>query len=108
MLRAEHDVVTCNDPREALRRLVVDGERYDVIFCDLMMPHLSGVELFRQVRERRPGLAERFVFITGGITDEKVRSFLASLPNLCLDKPFDRKRLREVTRSFAGRAEVEG
>jgi PAS domain S-box-containing protein len=106
LLGGEHEVVTCSDPRAALRKLVEGAEQFDVIFCDLMMPHLSGVELFRQVRDRRPGLAGRFVFITGGVTDEGVRTFLAGLPNLCLDKPFERKQLRELARSFAGQPEA--
>ncbi len=108
LLGGEHEVVTCSDPRAALRRLVEGAEAFDVVFCDLMMPQVSGVELFRQVRERSPALAGRFVFISGGVTDEGVRSFLGRLPNLCLDKPFDKQRLREVARSFAARPAPAG
>ena len=34
--------------REALERLAA-GEQYDVILCDLMMPEVSGIELYRSL-----------------------------------------------------------
>jgi PAS domain S-box-containing protein len=101
VLRPEHEVTALADPREALRAIEA-GAAFDVVFCDLMMPHLSGMELFRRVREARPALAERFVFISGGITRDEVRAFLAAVPNERLAKPFARDALRGAARRFAG------
>jgi hypothetical protein len=50
-------------------------------------------------------MAAKFVFISGGITKQEVRDFLARLPNERLDKPFDSKRLRAVARKYAARGE---
>jgi DNA-binding response OmpR family regulator len=69
-----------------------------------MMPHLTGMELYRQVRERHPRLADRFVFITGGIVHDDVRAFLAQVPNAQLEKPFSGIELREVTRRVLRRS----
>jgi PAS domain S-box-containing protein len=98
-LDKEHEVVAISDPREALQR-IESGEKFDVVFCDLMMPHLSGQALYERVRANRPDLAERFVFITGGASDPKVQSFLADVPNERVDKPFNVQNLRGIARRF--------
>ena len=89
------------DPREALLRFE-QGRRFDVVFCDLMMPHLSGDALFERVRAIAPDQAERFVFITGGATEPRVQTFLAQVPNERLEKPFDVQNLRGIVRRSVG------
>ncbi|MCP4447187.1 MAG: response regulator [Myxococcales bacterium] len=37
---------------------------FDLIFCDLMMPEVSGQQLYTMACEKKPELAEHFVFIT--------------------------------------------
>ena len=99
LLRPESEVVALSDPHEALRRLE-SGERFDVILCDLMMPELSGMELYSRVEARNPHTAERFVFMTGGIIHAEVRAFLARVPNERVEKPFSQGTLRDITRRF--------
>jgi len=74
---------------------VCDGG-YDLIFCDLMMPLVSGQEIYAMVRERTPTLAARFIFITGGISGRDTEIFLADNDVRILYKPFDRNALREM------------
>jgi CheY-like chemotaxis protein len=81
--------------------LLTDGSRFDVVFCDLMMPHLTGMDLFARIMAQDPALAERFVFMTGGISNETLLSFLAEVPNERLDKPLSSQNLRGVARRFA-------
>ncbi len=95
ILGREHDVVTLSDSREALRRLET-GEHFDVVFCDLMMPHLSGDVLYEKVAAVAPALAARFVFITGGACETRLQRFLAEAPNPCIDKPFSVDTLRSA------------
>ena len=38
----------------------------DIILTDVMMPEVSGIDVYREVTARRPELASRFVFMTGG------------------------------------------
>jgi PAS domain S-box-containing protein len=101
LLSSEHDVVAIGDSREARARLA-SGDKFDVVFCDLMMPHLSGVELYRWARDRDPALADRFVFITGGVPREDTAAFLSEIPNERLEKPFSTQNLRGVTRRYVG------
>lgn len=46
-----HEVVTASDGREALR-LLERPETFDVVVSDISMPHMTGIELLRAVRER--------------------------------------------------------
>ena len=102
LLKREHDVVTSSDPREALRRLT-SGAQFDVVFCDLMMPYLSGEALYTRVKVHDPKLAERFVFITAGAIDAGTRRFLAEVPCERVEKPFSMQNLRGIARRFARR-----
>lgn len=101
ILEKEHEVVALGDSREALRRLE-SGERFDVVFCDLMMPNLSGDELYQRVRMRDAQLADRFVFLTGGANNPKAQMFLSDVPNERLEKPFNTQNLRGIAGRFFG------
>jgi CheY-like chemotaxis protein len=93
VLSNEHEVVLEQDATDALSR-IARGERYDVILCDIMMPVMSGAELYSRIREIAPEEAARIVFITGGTYVPEVRRFLDSVPNVALEKPFDPDALR--------------
>jgi PAS domain S-box-containing protein len=107
-LRAEHDVVLIGDSREAQRLLLGAHEPFDVIFCDLMMPHLNGMDLYREVEGHDPAVAERFAFVTGGVLDARVQSFLEDVPNPRFEKPFTSARLRGMTSRLVSRIERRG
>ena len=78
---------------------------FHVILCDLMMPDLTGIDVYHRVKESDPGLEERIVFLTGGAFTEQARGFLATVPNLRLDKPFSPEGLEKVIRRAAGETE---
>ena len=94
-LSNEHDVTSFTDPRAALAELESDRV-YDVVFCDLVMPHLNGMELFQTARARRPAMASRFVFMTGGVVRPDLVAFLAETDAYCLEKPFEMRKLRAL------------
>jgi CheY-like chemotaxis protein len=91
-LRDEADVVAAREGREAIRILHEDQE-FDLILCDLMMPGLTGMDVFDQISRELPALCRRFVFMTGGAVTERARKFLDGMPEQRLDKPF---RLEQV------------
>jgi PAS domain S-box-containing protein len=62
---------------------------YDVIFCDLMMPELSGMAVHAAIAREKPEVAEKMVFITGGTFTEEARNFATHHGARCLFKPFD-------------------
>jgi len=97
LFAGEHDVVVAVSGREALARLLEDRD-FDVILCDLMMPDLTGMDLFEEIKATRPELAERFVFMTGGALTGRVEEFFQRYPNRCIQKPFDLVELRSLVR----------
>jgi PAS domain S-box-containing protein len=98
VLRQEHDVTALTSGREALKQLI-RGERYELILCDLMMPELSGMELYEEISRLAPEQAERVVFLTGGAFSPRARQFLARVKNRCVEKPFTPGELRELVRA---------
>jgi two-component system, NtrC family, sensor kinase len=97
VLGREHDVRLFSDPREALEALRLNPV-VDVVFCDLMMPHMTGQELYRELSQTHSVVAARFVFMTGGATRAPERRFLDELPNELLEKPFGMQELLAVAR----------
>ncbi|MFY0564635.1 two-component regulator propeller domain-containing protein [Archangium lansingense] len=92
-LAPEHEVAAFRGARPALERLRA-GERYSLILCDVMMPEMTGLELYETLVRELPGQAERVVFLTGGAFSEEARAFLATTQRPCLDKPFEPEALR--------------
>jgi CheY-like chemotaxis protein len=102
-LSGAHDVTAVTSGEDALAAIRA-GEVYDVVICDVMMPVLSGVEVYEAVRATHPDAAERFVFITGGVLHERGRRFLETVPNRVVLKPFDIRAMRELVGQVAARA----
>jgi PAS domain S-box-containing protein len=87
-LSREFDVRVVSSGAEALDVLADDGT-FDFIFCDLMMPEMSGMDVFAELSRRQPEIAGKVLFMTGGVYTPEVRAFIARVPNRCLQKPFD-------------------
>jgi DNA-binding NtrC family response regulator len=90
MLAAYHDIITFSDPRDGMRCLI-EQQPPDVIICDINMPMVDGVELYREVTRVRPFLARRFVFLTGGVSEEAAT--LLPGDSRILEKPVHRDEL---------------
>jgi len=102
MLENDHDVSVASSGSEALRHL--EGRTFDAVVCDVMMPGMTGMELYAAIRERDPGLATRVVFMTGGAFVPKVAEFLASVDNPTIEKPFRLDHLKSALRGLGGGA----
>jgi CheY-like chemotaxis protein len=68
--------------------LLTSDASYDCILCDLMIPGLSGAEVYREAVARWPSLTNRFVFMTGGAVTPDCREFLDAFTGDVLWKPF--------------------
>jgi CheY-like chemotaxis protein/two-component sensor histidine kinase len=90
-----HDVVTMTSGKEALAR-IASGERFDAILSDLMMPEVTGMELYEELSKIAPAQARSMIFMTGGAFTEVAREFLDRVPNTRLEKPFDVTNVLEI------------
>jgi CheY-like chemotaxis protein len=94
---AEHDVTCAGSARQALT-LLESSPAFDIIFSDVMMPTMTGLELYEELRLHRPEDASRLVFLTGGSNTALGDDRLGSLPNRHLAKPFGVQDLRRTIR----------
>jgi len=100
---AGDDVSVASSGSEALAKLG-QGTPFDVIFCDVMMPEMSGVELYRQISQQHPGREHQIVFVTGGAFTEPAARFIGAVKNPTLKKPFTGSALRELVATVTRRA----
>jgi CheY-like chemotaxis protein len=94
-LGGDHDVTAVLGGSAALD-LMAAGKRYDLVLCDLMMPQVTGMEVYDRVLALDPAQAARIVFLTGGAFTPSAREFLDSVKNRRLEKPFDLTDLRQL------------
>jgi signal transduction histidine kinase/CheY-like chemotaxis protein len=92
-LGGEFDVVSVTSGAAALARLRA-GERYDLVFCDLLMPVMTGVELHAELERLDPALAGRMVFLTGGAFTPTTHAFLSRPGIVFIEKPFELEAIR--------------
>jgi PAS domain S-box-containing protein len=83
----DYDVTISVAANEALDILAADS-RFDIVLCDLMMPGMTGPELYREACRMRPELSTHFIFMTGGAFTDWAREFLERTRCPVLDKPF--------------------
>lgn len=98
LLAPDCEVLAVTNANEALRR-ISEREQFDLILCDLMMPEMSGMELYTKLQELAPDQVGRFIFMTGGVYTASSREFLDRISNRCIDKPFDLAALRALIAS---------
>jgi two-component system cell cycle sensor histidine kinase/response regulator CckA len=82
------------DGEEALAR--VRQNTYDVVICDLKMPRVDGMMLYRAIAAATPTLARRVIFVTGDVAGADAERFLEESGCRWLSKPF---RLGDLLRS---------
>jgi PAS domain S-box-containing protein len=95
ILDPAHEVTAVYTARDAIVRLE-RGEQYDVILCDILMPQMSGYDLYRSLEQMAPDLIRRIIFMTGGPFSTRGAGFLDSVNNARLEKPFSPEALRTV------------
>lgn len=106
-----HKVDVVGSGHAALERLAETGGEYDLVLCDLMMPDMTGMDVYEEVEQRHPELKSRFVFISGGGVTERSRRFLEAHADRVLPKPIDSRQLCELLQRSGsnepGRAVIE-
>jgi PAS domain S-box-containing protein len=94
-----YDVTVVTTAKEALE-LIISDRPFDVVLSDLMMPEMSGMELYDELVRRGSSGAERMVFMTGGAFTPAAKAFLDRVPNQRFDKPFDAETVRQLVQTM--------
>jgi two-component system, NtrC family, sensor kinase len=99
ILGIEHDV-TCEPSSKAALERFRNGERFDVVLCDLMMPYLTGIDLYDALLEIDPRQARSVLFLTGGAFTPRAQAFLDRVQSATIEKPFNQATLNRRVREF--------
>ena len=91
-LSLDYEVRQAGSGAEALRALA-EGS-FDAVVCDLLMPDLHGLEVQRQAEVLRPGIGQRFIFLTGGADETSDLRARQGCPRL--HKPFEMAELQAL------------
>lgn len=89
-LRRYHEVTCATGGKSAIELLASGKHHFDAVISDVMMPDVSGVDLYKWIQRYEPHLAVRVVFMTGGAYSKRTRKFLESVTQPVVPKPFAR------------------
>jgi DNA-binding response OmpR family regulator len=56
---------------------------------------MGGGDFYRVVKEKRPSLTDRIIFLTGDTLGDETRTFIDSVTNPLIEKPFQLSELNE-------------
>jgi DNA-binding response OmpR family regulator len=81
-----HDADEGSSVQQALQKIA--AQDYDLIITEMHLPVADYLHLYQRLRLIRPGLAQRVIFISGGIPSDEVRVFLDQVGCPLIRKPF--------------------
>ncbi|KAH6722099.1 histidine kinase-group VI protein [Leptodontidium sp. MPI-SDFR-AT-0119] len=104
MLKLEdiYDVVIAKDGQEAFDKVkesMSKGEFFDLIFMDVQMPNLDGLQSTRLIRQM--GYSAPIVALTAFAEESNVKDCYDSGMDMFLSKPIRRPALKQVLKKFA-------
>jgi PAS domain S-box-containing protein len=102
LLKKKNDVLSALTGLDALAILEREKGKVDSLVSDLNMPDMNGMNLYKNLAQKFPGLEKRIIFITGGIFTEELRDFLKTVPNRCLEKPLKFEDLQGAVSQWTG------
>jgi len=88
----DYDIDTVYSGEDGLAK--IDNKRYDLVITDLMMPGMSGIDVLRTIKEKKPEL--KVVIFTGYATVETAREALKMGAFDYIPKPFTKEEFRDV------------
>lgn len=96
---SSHDVLVVTSAQAALDFINKDNH-FDIIFCDLMMPQMTGIDLYDEISKNKPEIAKKMVFMTGGAFTDRAKEFLEQVQNEKIDKPFNIEKIQKIVKKL--------
>lgn len=91
----EYRVATAKDGYEAID--MVKKDKFDIIFVDVKMPGINGVETFEQIHKISPETP--VIMITGYSIDEMLEEAKGKGAYACIHKPVDMEKIIRIVES---------
>jgi CheY-like chemotaxis protein len=86
-------------PNGALAIGMLEEKKYDVIFMDIQMPEMNGIEATREIRSRNLGHPYIIAMTAGIMEEDRIESFAAGM-NDYITKPVNLADLRHLLQRF--------
>jgi signal transduction histidine kinase/ActR/RegA family two-component response regulator len=103
---AGYQTDTGTDGLEAMEK--IKEKDYDLIICDVRMPRLNGIELYRKLNSVGSEAGRRTLFITGDTISPETIGFIEENGIPYLGKPFEIDELLEAVQKELKRARITG
>jgi two-component system, cell cycle sensor histidine kinase and response regulator CckA len=84
---AGYEAEPVTDAPSAATRLLSDAP-FDLVYCDLMMKGMTGIDLYDLLAAKAPHRLPSFVFMTGGAFTDRAAAFVAAHAESFVEKPF--------------------
>jgi two-component system NtrC family sensor kinase len=94
--------VKTTNAEEALKELAKDAHRFDIVFSDVAMPGMNGIELGRQIRQRYAGLP---ILLTSGYSPALAQNGADGFE--LLPKPYTVEQLSRALQTAAKRGPIQ-
>lgn len=98
VLGSDYAVTSATDPVTALG-WIRDGQRFDLIISDVMMPRLTGLGLLEAINLADRAQGDKLVFLTASVLPSEIEATFRGLPNHVLRKPIGIAALRAFVKS---------
>jgi PAS domain S-box-containing protein len=86
-----HDVDAVNNARDA--QSAFRNKKYDLILMDILMPDVSGIELYKKFQRLDKSVGNQVLIMTGDTLGKATRDFLQKTGAPYIEKPFDAEAL---------------
>jgi len=93
LFEREGNVDVVHDGTEALE--LIEKKYYKLIVSDINMPRMDGLTLYERSEQKFPGIASRFLVISGNLSSEKI-DYLEEKKISYLAKPMAIQELRDI------------
>lgn len=98
ILQDNYELSTCNNGSECLDCLT-QGQRFDLILLDIKMPHISGLDILKKIKEKDSN--SKVIIVTGYRSSETATEAIRAGAVDYIVKPFSSKDiLRTVERNI--------
>ena len=98
-LRMEgHQVAEAGDGQEGFS--MAQAQRPDLIFCDVMMPRMNGMQVLAALQGVATLSTVPFIFVSASAEPERLEEALGLGANGYLTKPFSFEQLRNILQTY--------
>lgn len=82
----------------AVAQDMLGKKEYDLCLIDIRTPIMNGRELYQHIKEEHPELANKVIFTTGDVLNDKLELLLRETNRPYLPKPFTPDELTAIVR----------